>query len=106
MQCEFYALEGLSQLMITIGRIRQRYNRPLGVTGILITMYNGRLLLTSQVISELKKHYYEKLFSTAISRGVRLSEAPSFGVPVYYHDKNSKGAAEYLDVARELVERI
>ena len=101
MQCEFYALEGLSQLMITIGRIRQRYNRPLGVTGILITMYNGRLLLTSQVISELKKHYYEKLFSTAISRGVRLSEAPSFGVPVYYHDKSSKGAAEYLDMCRE-----
>ena len=106
MQCEFYALEGLSQLMITIGRIKQRYNRSLSVTGILITMYNGRLLLTSQVISELKKHYYEKLFSTAISRGVRLSEAPSFGMPVYYHDKSSKGAAEYLDVARELIERI
>lgn len=106
MQCEFYALEGLSQLMITIGRIRQRYNKPLGITGILITMYNGRLLLTSQVIGELKKHYYEKLFSTAISRGVRLSEAPSFGMPVYYHDKSCKGAAEYLDVARELIERI
>lgn len=106
MQCEFYALEGLSLLMITIGKIRQSYNKSLAVTGILITMYNGRLLLTSQVISELKKHYYEKLFSTAISRGVRLSEAPSFGVPVYYHDKNSKGAAEYIDVARELIERI
>lgn len=106
MQCEFYALEGLSQLMITIGRIRQKYNRQLSVTGILITMYNGRLLLTSQVISELKKHYYEKLFATAISRGVRLSEAPSFGVPVYYHDKSGKGTAEYLDVARELIERI
>ena len=105
MQCEFYALEGLSQLMITIGRIRQKYNRQLSATGILIT-YNGRLLLTSQVISELKKHYYEKLFATAISRGVRLSEAPSFGVPVYYHDKSSKGTAEYLDVARELIERI
>lgn len=106
MQCEFYALEGLSQLMITIGRIRQKYNRQLSVTGILITMYNGRLLLTSQVISELKKHYYEKLFATAISRGVRLSEAPSFGVPVYYHDKSGKGTVEYLDVARELIERI
>ncbi len=106
MQCEFYALEGLSQLMITIGRIKQRFNRSLSVTGILITMYNGRLLLTSQVINELKKHYYEKLFATAVSRGVRLSEAPSFGMPVYYHDKSCKGTAEYLDVARELIERI
>ncbi len=106
MQCEFYALEGLSQLVITISRIKQRYNQALGVTGILLTMYNGRLLLTSQVVAELKKHYNEKLFSTAISRGVRLSEAPSFGMPVYYHDPDSKGSREYLEVARELIERI
>lgn len=106
MQCEFYALEGLSQLVITISRIKQRYNQSLGVTGILLTMYNGRLLLTSQVVAELKKHYNEKLFSTAISRGVRLSEAPSFGMPVYYHDPDSKGSREYLEVARELIERI
>ena len=106
MQCEFYALEGLSQLVITISRIKQKYNKNLTVTGILLTMYNARLLLTSQVVAELKKHYYEKLFSTAISRGVRLCEAPSFGVPVYYHDPNSKGAREYLEVARELTERI
>lgn len=106
MQCEFYALEGLSQLVITISRIKQKYNKNLTVTGILLTMYNGRLLLTSQVVAELKKHYYEKLFSTAISRGVRVSEAPSFGMPVYYHDPNSKGSREYLDVARELIERI
>lgn len=106
MQCEFYALEGLSQLVITISRIKQKYNKALMVTGILLTMYNGRLLLTSQVVAELKKHYYEKLFSTAISRGVRLSEAPSFGMPVYYHDPNSKGSREYLEVAKELVERI
>lgn len=106
MQCEFYALEGLSQLVITISRIKQKYNKDLTVTGILLTMYNGRLLLTSQVVAELKKHYYEKLFSTAISRGVRLSEAPSFGMPVYYHDPNARGSREYLDVAKELVERI
>lgn len=106
MQCEFYALEGLSQLVITISRIKQKYNKELTVTGILLTMYNGRLLLTSQVVAELKKHYYEKLFATAISRGVRLSEAPSFGMPVYYHDPNSRGAREYLDVANELIERI
>ncbi|MGM9641791.1 MAG: ParA family protein [Eubacteriales bacterium] len=106
MQCEFYALEGLSQLVITVSRIKQKYNKDLTVTGILLTMYNGRLLLTSQVVAELKKHYYEKLFSTAISRGVRLSEAPSFGMPVYYHDPNCRGAREYLDVANELIERI
>jgi chromosome partitioning protein len=106
MQCEFYALEGLSQLVITISRIKQKYNPSLTVTGILLTMYNGRLLLTSQVVAELKKHYYEKLFATAISRGVRLSEAPSFGMPVYYHDPHSKGALEYMDVAKELIERI
>lgn len=106
MQCEFYALEGLSQLIITISRIKQKYNKGLTVTGILLTMYNGRLLLSAQVLSELKKHYYDKLFATAISRGVRLSEAPSFGVPVYYHDPYAKGATEYLEVARELTERI
>ena len=69
-------------------------------------MFNGRLVLSMQVISELKKHYGDKLFSTKISRGVKLSEAPGFGMPVYYHDKTSKGAAEYLEVAKELAERI
>ncbi len=106
MQCEFYALEGLSQLMITVGKIKQKYNQSLDVTGILITMYNGRLTLSAQVLSELKKHYREKLFSTPISRGVRLSEAPSYGMPVYYYDQRSKGAAEYMSVAKELIERI
>ena len=106
MQCEFYALEGLSQLMITISRIRQLYNKTLSVTGILITMNNNRLLLSTQVTRELKKHYDDKLFHTQISRSVKLSEAPGFGMPVYYHDKRSKGATEYLSVARELTERI
>ena len=106
MQCEFYALEGLSQLMITIGKIKQSYNPALFVCGILVTMFNGRLVLSMQVISELKKHYADKLFKTAVSRNVRLSEAPGFGMPVYYHDKTSKGAAEYLEVAKELAERI
>ena len=106
MQCEFYSLEGLSQLMITIKRIKQLYNKDLSVTGILITMYNGRLLLSMQVLNELKKHYGDKLFSTEISRNVKLSEAPGFGRPVYYHDKKSKGSAEYLDIAKELRSRI
>ena len=106
MQCEFYALEGLSQLMITIGKVKNHYNNSLNVTGILITMYTNRLLLTQQVKSELKKHYSGKLFDTHISRGVKLSEAPGFGCPVYYHDKRSKGADEYLAVAHELATRI
>ena len=106
MQCEFYALEGLSQLMVTIKGIKQRYNPDLTVTGILITMYNGRLLLSMQVISELRKHYEDKLFDTNISRNVKLTEAPGFGKPVYYYDKNAKGAKEYLDVAKQLSERI
>ena len=106
MQCEFYALEGLSQLMITIKRIKQLYNKDLSVTGILITMHNSRLLLSLQVLGELKKHYGDKLFSTEISRNVKLSEAPGFGRPVYYHDKRSKGSAEYMEVAKELRFRI
>ena len=106
MQCEYYALEGLSQLMITIRKIKQLYNPELEICGILITMFNGRLILTMQVISELKKYYSDKLFKTPISRNVKLSEAPSFGTPVYYHDKSSKGANEYLEVAKELLTRI
>lgn len=106
MQCEFYALEGLSQLMITVSRIKQYYNSNLTVTGILITMYNKRLLLSMQVMAELRKHYDEKLFDTCISRNVKLSEAPGFGMPVYYHDKTSKGSQEYMDVAAELAKRI
>ena len=106
MQCEFYALEGLSQLTYTINRIKTNFNPSLNITGILITMYNSRLLLSLQVMNELKKYYSDKLFSTQISRGVKVSEAPGFGCPVYYHDKRSKGAAEYLAVAKELASRI
>ena len=105
-QCEYYALEGLSQLMITVSRIRQKFNPSLGVTGILLTMYSERLLLTLQVTNELKKHYADKLFQTKITRNVKLSEAPGFGMPVYYHDKRSKGAERYLSVAREFASRI
>ncbi len=106
MQCEFFALEGLSQLMFTISRIKTYYNKDLNVTGILITMHNSRLILSMQVINELRKHYADKLFETPISRNVKVSEAPSFGAPVYYHEKRSKGAIEYMNVAKELAERI
>ena len=106
MQCEFYALEGLSQLTVTINRIKANYNNSLNITGILVTMYNSRLLLSLQVINELNKHYADKLFKTKISRGVKVSEAPGFGMPVYYHEKRAKGADEYLSVAKELASRI
>lgn len=106
MQCEFYALEGLAQLMITVGRIKKSCNPDLMIAGILVTMYNGRLVLSMQVMNELKKHYGDKLFRTTISRNVRLTEAPGFGMPVFYHDKHSKGSQEYLAVANELIMRI
>jgi chromosome partitioning protein len=106
MQCEFYSLEGLSQLILTIKRVRQSYNPNLEITGILLTMYNGRLLLTNQVIDELKKYYADKLFKTPVSRSVRLSEAPSYGEPICYYDPYSKGALEYADIAKELMMRI
>ena len=106
MQCEFYALEGLSQLTATIARIKQRYNPRLVITGILITMFNKRLALFVQVIEELKKHYGDRLFETTIARNVRIPEAPSFGMPVYYHDKRARGAKDYMDLARELTTRI
>ena len=106
MQAEFYAVEGLSQLINTTKRIKKLYNEELQIAGILITMYNKRLLLSMQVMDELQKYYPDKLFNTTISRNVKLSEAPGFGKPVYYHDKHSKGANEYLDVAKELISRI
>lgn len=106
MQCEYYSLEGLSQLTLTIRQMKKLYNRNLDITGILVTMYNGRLNLSLQVMDELKKYYAGKLFSTTISRNVRLSEAPGFGMPVLYFDKYSKGCQAYLDVAREILERI
>lgn len=106
MQCEYYALEGLTQLMLTIKKIKKLYNHDLGICGILITMYNGRLNLSAQVLDELKKYYSDKLLSTTIPRNVRLTEAPGFGQPVYYLDKYSKGAEAYLSVADEIIKRV
>jgi chromosome partitioning protein len=106
MQCEFFALEGLVQLMTTIKQLRRRYNPRLAVIGILATMFNERMELATDVLAELKKHYGDRVFDTRIVRCDRLSEAPGFGMPVYYHDKRSKGAEEYLAVAKELMQRI
>ncbi len=105
MQCEYYALEGLTQLMISIKKVKQLYNPDLTITGILITMHNGRLNLSSQVLSEIKKYYSDKLFSTVIPRNVTLSEAPGYGEPINHYDRHSKGAAAYREVAEELLGR-
>lgn len=106
MQCEYYSLEGLSQLTVSLREIKKRYNPALDIVGILITMYNGRLNLSLQVMAELKKYYSGKIFATTILRNVRLSEAPSYGMPIRYYDKYSKGCAAYEEVAKEILERI
>ncbi len=105
MQSEYYALEGLTQLMLTIKKVKQLYNPGLSILGILITMHNNRLNLSLQVLDELKKYYASKLFHTMIPRAVKLSEAPSFGTPAMYHDKYSKGTRAYADVSEEILQR-
>ena len=106
MQCEYYALEGLIQLMLSIRKVRELYNPDLTVLGILVTMYNGRLTLTGAVLDEIKKHYGDKLFKTAVPRAVRLTEAPSFGKPINYHDRYSKACDAYMQATDEILERI
>lgn len=106
MQCEYYSLEGLSQLLSTIKTCKKLYNPNLELCGILITMYNGRLNLSSQVMDELKRFYASKLLKTTILRNVRLSEAPSYGQPIMYYDKHCKGTEAYMDVTDEIIERM
>lgn len=102
-QCEFFALEGLSQLMDTVRKVKRLYNPHITVEGVLLTMYDGRLNLTLQVVEEIKKYFPKKVFRTAIPRNVRLSEAPSYGQPVIYFDSSSRGAAAYTELAAELI---
>ena len=104
-QCEYYALEGLSQLMATVRQVKRLYNATIEIEGIVLTMYDGRLNLTGQVVGEIKKYFADKLYKTAIPRAVRLSEAPSFGMPIQYYDKRSKGAAAYNDLAKEFLKK-
>ena len=103
MQCEYFALEGLSQLMSTVRRIKRQYNYSIELEGVLLTMYDGRLNLTQQVVNEVKRFFPQKVYSTVIPRNVRLSEAPSFGQPVLYYDKSSKGSIAYVDFTKEFV---
>ncbi len=106
MLCEYFSLEGLTQLMITIREVKKRFNSKLDLVGIIITMYNGRLNLSAEVLHELKKYYSDKLFKTMIPRSVRVSEAPSYGQPIQYYDKRSKAAEAYNDLVNELLLRI
>lgn len=101
-QCEYYALEGLSQLMKTVRQIKQKYNPQVEIEGVLLTMYDGRLNLTQQVVAEIKRFFPKKVFSSVIPRSVRLSEAPSYGEPIMYYDPRGKGAAAYADLAKEV----
>jgi chromosome partitioning protein len=103
MQCEYYALEGLSQLLHTIHRIKRSLNPSLDVKGILLTMYDGRNNLSRQVAEEVKSHFKDKVFNSVIPRNVRLSEAPSYGKPVLLYDARSAGSVSYQEVAREIL---
>lgn len=104
-QCEYFALEGLGKLLNTIKIIQQRLNTTLEVEGILLTMYDLRIRLSNQVVDEVKQHFPNMVFDTIIPRNIKLSEAPSFGLPVIAHDAESKGAISYLNLAKEIVER-
>jgi chromosome partitioning protein len=102
-QCEFYALEGLSQLIDTIKRVQKNLNPILDLEGIVLTMFDSRTNLSLQVVDEVKHHFMEKIYNTIIPRNVRLSEAPSHGKPIILYDKKSTGARVYTELAREVI---
>ena len=103
--CEFYSLEGISQLTQTIRHVKSRVNPSLELIGVLVNMYDGRLTLTVQVMEEIKRYFGAKLFARPVPRNVKLSEAPSYGVPIDIYDKYSKGARAYEEVTEELIRR-
>jgi chromosome partitioning protein len=105
-QCEYYALEGLSQLLNTIRLVQQNFNAALAIDGVLLTMYDSRLNLSRQVATEAQEYFGGKVFRTVIPRNVRLAEAPSFGKPILLYDVHSVGAKCYLALAQELIRRV
>lgn len=105
-QCEYYALEGLAQLMDTFRLVREALNPTLEVEGVLLTMFDGRTNLSIQVADEVKKYFKGKVYRTIVTRNVRLSEAPSHGVPITVYDPRSKGAEAYVELAREVIEDV
>jgi len=104
-QCEYYALEGLGKLLNTIKIIQSRLNKELEIEGFLLTMYDARLRLANQVVDEVKKHFESMVFETIIQRNIKLSESPSYGKPAILYDANSKGAVNYLNLAREVLQK-
>jgi len=103
-QCEFYALEGVSQLISTIDLVKKSFNPTIGIQGVLLSMFDGRANLSIQVAQEVKNYFGDKLYSTVIPRNVRLAEAPSYGVPITQYDPSSKGAKAYMTFAEEFLE--
>ncbi|TJZ61964.1 ParA family protein [Sphingobacterium olei] len=104
-QCEYFALEGLGKLLNTIKIVQNRLNTDLAIEGILLTMYDVRLRLSNQVVEEVRTHFHDLVFETIIQRNTRLSEAPSFGISVIMHDASCKGAINYLNLAREILQK-
>ncbi len=104
-QCEFFALEGLGKLLNTIKIVQSHLNPELEIEGILMTMYDGRLRLSNQVVNEVKRHFDDMVFSTIVHRNTRLGEAPSFGKPAVLYDADSTGAVNYLNLAREILQK-
>lgn len=104
-QCEYYALEGLGQLLNTISIVRYRLNQKLSIEGVLLTMFDSRLRLSNQVVEEVRKHFENKVFDTIIYRNVRISEAPSHGKPIILYDAFSTGAKNYIDLSKEIMNR-
>jgi len=102
-QCEYYALEGVSSLLNTYQLVKKSLNKSLEIQGVVLSMYDGRTNLSSQVLDEVKAHFGEKVYKSVIPRNVRLAEAPSFGMPIVYYDGNSKGAYAFKKLARELI---
>ena len=104
-QCEYFALEGISKLLNTIRMIKKKLNPKLQIEGFLLTMYDGRLRLANQIYDEVKRHFQELVFKTVIQRNVKLSEAPSHGMPVILYDSESKGSLNYLALAKEIIKK-
>jgi len=102
-QCEYFALEGLSQLMETIKIVQRRLNPSLSVEGVVLTMFDSRTNLSIEVAEEVRRHFSDRVYQTVIPRNVKLSEAPSYGLPIVMYDKNSKGAEAYLNLAQEFI---
>lgn len=105
-QCEYFALEGLGKLLNTIKIIQSNLNKELEIEGFLLTMYDSRLRLSNQVVDEVRKHFQQMVFETIIQRNIKLSEAPSFGQPALLYDAESRGAVNYLNLAKELISKL